>query len=209
MMDLPKYPLTGDEGARSDVTGGVYFRKYQPLATDVVWDLGAHVGFFTEHVLSQYKVSAVVAFEPLPRNAWCFRQRMKQLTGHQIHFWEAAFVGRARTDGILYYHVRNSGGSTVEARLASENPDQFLYQIPVKTLSMTDLFRKDSPLPDFVKIDTERLEEDIVPDILDFCRPKAFAVELHTSQALDILSKAFPEAGYKIDFEGSIMFANL
>jgi FkbM family methyltransferase len=122
-------------------------RRFEQTVTagHVVFDVGAHAGFYT--LLASALVGdsgRVIAFEPLPCNLRYLRKHLvlNHLTNVQV--MEAAV---SDVSGESFFEV---GSSTTTGRLAPEGPFQ------VRTVSLDDLARQGAvPVPDVVKIDIE------------------------------------------------------
>lgn len=116
--------------------------------SSVVYDIGAHVGFYT--LLASELVGRegkVIAFEPVPRN-------LKYLKRHLVinHCTNVIVIEAAVSDkfGISFF---------------SENPCSMIGHLSeegnlmVKTVSIDELIKRDMiPAPDYIKIDIEGAE---------------------------------------------------
>ncbi len=158
---------------------------------NIVFDIGAHVGFYT--LLSSVLVGnsgKVFSFEPLPRNLFYLREHIR--INHLInvilfdsavadHEGMACFIeGISNSTG--YVSKRVSSGKSNGIDNQEEN------QILIKTLTLDGLInRKLVPLPDFIKIDVEGGEMGVLlgaKSILKSAHPGIFLAthghELHT-----------------------------
>jgi FkbM family methyltransferase len=111
----------------------------------VVFDLGAHVGFYT--LLAAVLVGPrgkVYAFEPLPDNIYFLKERLRlnRITNVTV-------IDRAVSDG--------SGVATFVEEPSSAMGHFAAYgDMTVQTVSLDDLFLEGKiPAPDFIKIDVE------------------------------------------------------
>jgi FkbM family methyltransferase len=114
----------------------------------VVFDVGAHVGFYT--LLAATLVGPrgrVYAFEPLPAN---------------IHYLKAHLsLNRISNVTVIEKAVSESAGTAMFAIESSSSMAHFAEQgeITVPTVSLDDLFLQgEVPAPDFIKIDVESAE---------------------------------------------------
>jgi FkbM family methyltransferase len=119
-----------------------------------VWDIGAHIGFFT--VIAARAVApggGVQSFEPLEANRRRLREalRLNGITNAVVHdFALAGAVGRAQ----LYAHK-----STAQWTIVRQEEPGSSVDVPVTTLD--DLVMTLSP-PDVIKIDAEGAELEIL-----------------------------------------------
>jgi len=114
----------------------------------VVFDIGAHVGFYTllSSVLVQNQ-GRVFAFEPLPRNVMYLSEhiRINNVSNVQI-------VKVAITNACGQFYFDDSAGNSM-GKIADSG------RIQVKTVSIDKLVVDGTiPLPDFMKIDVEGAE---------------------------------------------------
>lgn len=114
----------------------------------VVFDVGAHVGFYT--LLASRLVGpggAVVAFEPLPRNLRILRQHLEENGCDNASVFAAAL---AEAPGSVRFRAGadSYGGSVSEGG-----------EVKVEALALDDLLaRRRLPPPDLIKIDVEGAE---------------------------------------------------
>jgi FkbM family methyltransferase len=114
----------------------------------VVFDIGAHVGFYT--LLASELVGSrgrVFAFEPLPANLVYLKEHLRLNRAGNVTIIEAAVSDRC---GTSYF---DEGPGRSMAHLASE------AKLLVQTVTIDDLVaRGQIPLPDCIKIDVEGAE---------------------------------------------------
>ena len=122
---------------------------------DVVWDIGAHIGFFS--VLAARLVGPngrVHAFEPMPANRTRLLKTIALNGMHHVHVHAEALAAQAG-DRPLYGHPSTSMWSLIgRDRVAA---------LQVKCLTLDRLFAQGSfGSPALVKIDAEGAELDIL-----------------------------------------------
>ncbi len=118
---------------------------------DVVVDAGANVGIFTRYALD-HGAAVVIAFEPEPANAVCFKKTFREeMKSGRVRFAQAALWDRSDTLRFSEPHEDTQGGSAVF--------DNRTSWIPVAATTL------DSALPnlqagriDFIKMDIEGAE---------------------------------------------------
>jgi FkbM family methyltransferase len=117
---------------------------------DVVYDIGAHAGFFS--LLASRLVShegRVVAFEPNPQNATRLRANLAANDATNVDVYEAA-VSDACGDAAFV-----APGSPLQGRLAHAGEDA---AIRVETTTIDALVAAGAPAPRLMKIDVEGAE---------------------------------------------------
>ena len=111
---------------------------------DVVYDVGAHIGFFS--VCAARLGAVVYAFEPVPENAARLRDNVA-LNGLEIHVVEAAAWAESGSVGLV------PGDSDFEARATSGNG--------TPSVSL-DAFAAGEPAPALIKLDVEGAEAEVL-----------------------------------------------
>ena len=125
----------------------------QVRAGDVVVDVGGHVGVFTHFALKR-GASKVIAFEPEPNNAECFRRNFKdELASGKVILVEK---GLWSSSGVLklYTGDNNSG----MASMVIKDSEKY-FEVPVITLdALVDELKIDRV--NFIKMDIEGAERE-------------------------------------------------
>lgn len=125
-------------------------------AGDVVWDIGANVGFYT--LLSSWlagPTGKVVAFEPLPRNLRFLRDHVKINALTNVEIIDAAVSDRAGTAEFV------EGDDGAQGHLSDIAPGGKRHT--VKLVSIDGLLsERDLPRPTLVKIDVEGAEAAVI-----------------------------------------------
>ena len=142
---------------------------------DLVFDIGANVGDYTDVLLTLD--ARVVAIEPNPVLAQAIRRRYRVAV-------EAVAVGSK--SGSLDLHVGvDQGHSTLSARWLEQAPTGHRWsgeRIAVPVVTLEDLAERHGP-PDFVKIDVEGFEAEVLRGCSDL--PPALSFE-YQSANLDV-----------------------
>ncbi len=117
-------------------------------SNSVVFDIGAHVGFYT--LLASELVGPkgkVIAFEPLPKNICYLREHIRLNKSNNVTVLEAAV---AELNNVTFFEEGSNG---YKGNLSSNG------RLKVKTVSLDDLISKrEIPPPDYMKIDVEGSE---------------------------------------------------
>lgn len=174
---------------------GTYEREGQQLLKrlvsrgDVVYDIGANVGFYT--LLASELVGEtgqVVSFEPLPRNVEFLRRHVRLHGRRNIVIVDAAVGNR---DGDARFSVSTRW---------SENKLDETGEIGVRVVSLDSYVQSGAPVPMVMKIDVEGAEDLVLAGarrLLRDARP-AIMLSLHTTEAREVCLRALREADYSV-----------
>lgn len=125
-------------------------RLFQETITpgSIVFDIGAHVGFYT--LLASVLVGAsgkVVAFEPLPRNLFYLKEHLRLNRIQNVTVIEVAVSSSC---GVISF---DEGSSSYTGHISSQG------EIQVDTVALDELINREQiPLPTHIKIDVEGAE---------------------------------------------------
>ncbi len=175
----------GDENAKADVESGVYEKHYRLQAGDVVLDIGAHVGYFTEMAAGRVgAVGLVVAFEPHHENFGLLRERVGQM--ENVMRVKAVVSGRVGFVG-LWENTGNTGGHSIYRN------SQHGRCVEVRSVKASDYAGKVR----FVKLDAEGAELEILTDLVPVLRaPVDIAFEAHSGEMYRSCRELLVKAGY-------------
>lgn len=114
----------------------------------VVYDIGAHVGFYT--LLAARSVSPggkVIAFEPVPQNIYYLKEHLRLNRCSNVIVFESAIAERS---GFTFFE---EGQSSFTGRISSEGTSKY------QTVSIDSIVLDGkAPPPDIMKIDVEGAE---------------------------------------------------
>jgi FkbM family methyltransferase len=162
------FPSREDPNFEDVYLRNVYF-PYLPREDDVVFDVGAHMGFFT--VKNAKKVKKIVAFEPDPNNYGFLLENIRRNRLHNVLTFNYA-VGK--DDGSLFLKRSYGQGRT---SVTEKNTG---YKVCVKSI---DSVAKELNLtPTVIKIDTEGFEIPILQGALSVLaryKPKLLIASYH------------------------------
>jgi FkbM family methyltransferase len=120
---------------------------------DIVWDVGANEGLYTEQFARRVEPSGhVVAFEPSPRNVEVLRNRFTDSS--RVTICPVALADQA---GTATFYANGSGDGTTDS-LVARTPAAVPHQVEVRT---GDEFLLRFP-PNVVKIDVEGFELEVL-----------------------------------------------
>ena len=127
-----------------------------------VLDIGANVGAFAKRARAKWPESSIICFEPIPTNFMALKVNVPPADKTQ-HFQRA---------------VRSFNGKTLIRRDLPFNGHTCEGATPVNGLEVEALDAREIPSAEFVKMDVEGLETEILPR-LNLSATKAIAVEFH------------------------------
>ena len=161
--------------------------QFVPNQGDILFDIGAQYGDFS--LLWEKRNHAVVyAFEALHEN-YAEMQRDFALNKSSIHSI-LGFVGNGNA-----VEFENTG--TMATRKESPNPH-------ISTMRIDDFIGSSSVIPDFIKIDVEGFEYEVLQgmtEILQKFQPKII-IETHSSELRRKCHRFLTDVGYEQWYEG-------
>jgi len=161
----------------------------------VFYDVGANVGFFS---LLAARLAGpegkVISFEPLPDNLVRLRENIERNEFHNVQILPLA-LGGANEERIFQVSERPTWGKL--KGVGSESPDKYMSDIKVLVRRLDDLLSESTiQPPDFVKIDVEGAEVEVVEGARETLlrHGPMLMIELHgTGEAL---TRVFSEIDY-------------
>jgi FkbM family methyltransferase len=159
----------------------------------VVFDIGAHVGFYT--LLSSVivdTVGKVFAFEPLPRNLHYLYEHLRLNHATNVTVVKAAVADKCGT--TLFDESQNSATGHLSPQ----------GKLCVRVLSLDSLVPREIAIPDFLKIDVEGAEWLVLNGArktLSQYRPTIF-LSTHGRDVHQRCCQLLEVAGYTIDAVG-------
>lgn len=155
----------------------------------VVYDVGANAGFFT---LLASKLAGrggtVYAFEPLPRNVGYLRRHVSLNDCANVRIVARAVAAESGTTRFAAAHNPSQGGLSDKGELE------------VETESIDDFVAAGSKNPDFMKIDVEGAESDVLAGAsatLRVARP-SILLSTHGWHQHELCSAILEKAGYTL-----------
>lgn len=188
----------GDRFAEQEVSSGIYESRFKLKSGDVVLDLGAHVGHFTKYASSVVGDSGLVlAFEPHPLN---FNKLIQKSGSNVIPFRLGAF----NRPGVfpLYENTNQSDGHSMMVRFATS--------LEIMCVDIGPFLCSLGVVPNFIKIDTEGAEVEIITSLLLAGVRGNMVFESHTYPRRDDCEKLLIASGYKVfktDKENGVNYA--
>lgn len=180
---------------------------------DIVFDIGANIGFFSIFSASTFPKSKVYSFEPNKEN---FAILCQSLDANKIQNIFPINAALGNEKGILkLYHSRNTGGHSLvdqsgfmERNKLAQNDFE-----DVQVESFKDFLRKEAiQAIDFLKMDIEGGEYDVLLNLSndDFKKIKRIAMEYHfvdENRNGEVLKKLFNTQGYEVEMEYPMLWA--
>ena len=164
----------------------VYY-PYTPKSEDVVFDVGAHMGFFTLKVARQVK--EVIAFEPDPYNFMFLVQNIKYNNLSNVKAFNYALGER---DCDVFLERRYGYGRTRVTRINTK------IQAEMKTLDT--LVKQLGLHPDVIKIDVEGYELQVLKGakkVLTCFKPNLIIAAYHYPTEPKEIANYLSEFGFK------------
>jgi len=166
---------------------------------DVVFELGANIGYYALQAANLVgKTGLVYAIEPVPQNVQALRENIELNGFSNIEVYEIAIGERDEKSKIMISEKGNL--CTMESVNAHRT---FISSTEIETMSL-DSFVKGRRVPDFLRMDVEGYEYNIIkgmPELLRLGHPRRMFIEVHfdilREKAMEML-KTLKESGYEI-----------
>lgn len=173
-----------------------YTRDFVPITKDsIVVDVGAHIGSFS--IMAAKSAYKVLAFEPEPNNYRMLKKNMERNHLKNMSIFEMAVSGISGYQDIYTYQ----GGSSADYSLYKRGITNIKTgRIP--TISVEDIIRReDLPRIDFLKLDCEGAEHDILRNISFETAAKILGIAMETHSVPPGFSIDIPNRLRELGFE--------
>ncbi|MGB7572708.1 MAG: FkbM family methyltransferase [Thermodesulfobacteriota bacterium] len=173
-----------------------YTRDFVPITKDsIVVDVGAHIGSFS--IMAAKSAYKVLAFEPEPNNYRMLKKNMELNHLENMSIFEMAVSGISGYQDIYTYQ----GGSSADYSLYKRGITNIKTgRIP--TISVEDIIRReDLPRIDFLKLDCEGAEHDILRNISFETAAKILGIAMETHSVPPGFSIDIPNRLRELGFE--------
>lgn len=147
-----------------------------------ILDLGSNIGLFSTWAAKRWPGAKIVAVEPHPINVEKLRRRVQ---GLEVDVLQAALVSLPGVTAKLRIAVTNPGAHSLY-----DTGEQGSETVEVPTMHPANL-----PPADFVKIDTEGAELDILQHYPHLGGAKAVVMEYHRDDHIEPITKLCEAAG--------------
>jgi FkbM family methyltransferase len=198
---LRRYKRTGVSlwapGMAEDDTLSVYTEHYTPKPGDVVWDVGAHAGatvyFFSQMIGPTGKV---YAFEP---DHLTYDFLLRNIALHSLTNVVPIKKAVARETGIATFSMDGTQGAGLTGFSQCVDEEKMRH---VETLSFVDACAEYG-VPNYVKMDIEGAEADVIEAAKDFIAQKAIHFAVETDHRVNgefttgPICRAFSSIGYE------------
>jgi FkbM family methyltransferase len=160
---------------------------------DVVWDVGANVGIYSELFCEQVgKDGSVIAFEPWVESCARIRERLPNCEWLQI---ENVALGEADASGQLVM-----GPDSVENHLAAEGDAQNGgVSVPVEIRRGDTVCHRLGRVPNVMKVDVEGFEEEVLAGMGEMLRSPTLRTILVEVHFLKLEMRGRPTAPIRIE----------
>ncbi len=170
-----------------------------PRDLKVVYDIGANIGIASMYFGCWYPNARFLAFEPVPDNFEVCQHNFKNLpAGSEVFPWAVGEKSQVCTFDFDEADLRGGSIGSVTGKVASAATKR--KKIEVQVYSVHDLVtqKKLSP-PDFVKIDVEGAEMDVLKGLGEQGRViKRMLIETHSEQLMIDCMKWVLDHGFLI-----------
>lgn len=136
----------------------------------VIFDIGAHVGMVSIYLAKLYPNAHIYAVEPFPLNIQNLELNVKVNECSNITILPYALTKNARPIDLGCFK-HNTGGVT-------ERHSDDLTTSPIKTITLDELLAPHEQI-DFLKLDIEAFEYEVLPDFKSWHKIKDAGIELH------------------------------
>jgi FkbM family methyltransferase len=160
------------------VLGNCYLKHYDIKGHDVVIDIGAHIGSFS--ILAASKGAAVHSFEPVQRTYDLLVKNI-ELNELAVKAYRYGVMGKEEQDKKIYIRAFNYGGSNFY--VPHQDP-KWKEIVDVVTLDWIVQHEGLDEI-DFLKLDCEGAELEILESFSDLRRIKNMALEYHIGERRD------------------------
>jgi FkbM family methyltransferase len=145
----------------------VFFLQLQPILTRdsvVAFDIGASVGIFASCLAKIPQVSAVHAFEPIPRSFRRLAERMQPYPCATCHNVALGDINQQQTMWVHDKAIDSSSFLTAGNLYQQEFAGKFgVHPENLPVVRLDDYVQENQlPLPDFVKIDVQGFEDKVL-----------------------------------------------
>ncbi len=180
---------------------GIYeMHIQQTLAREIkrgntFYDIGANAGFFS--LLAGTLVGPtgrVLAFEPLPENIESIREQFSINSMRQCQLIPKAVGNRVGNASLILAHNNSMGRIADAGKVESEK------MVTVETITI-DEFVQDNTPPDFIKLDVEGFETEVLAGaskLLNSNQAPKFLIELHGDDKAHQVEAILSTCGYHL-----------
>jgi FkbM family methyltransferase len=148
-----------------------------PMEPEVVYDIGANIGIASLFYATRFPKARFYGFEPVPANVEVCRLNFRNLPRGEVFPWA---VGAQSGTAFFEFSQEDLRGGRLQGQAPGKNGAP-RKRIEVPVFSIADLAgQKDLPPPDFVKIDVEGAELEVLEGMGGQARNiKRLLVETH------------------------------
>jgi len=155
----------------------------------VIIDIGAHVGIFSILMSKIYPDATIYAYEAMPDTYWNLRRNLEVNGCNNVHPYNLGVVGSSGKKTRLVAPKENSGGASI---VFANNHDPAIPSVDSVTLDEI----VGASHVDFMKMDVERAEYEILHKFTKWDQVNYLAIEYH---------KPLPVPGYVDDMQYSLV----
>lgn len=172
---------------------------------DVILDLGANIGLFANRALMR-GASKVICFEPITKTYECLQKNVDD----RVITYKNAVGGESKYDNfIIHGDFTNVGGGTTFSQDLKSSSKNVVHEEKVFKININDVFELYNQKIDFMKVDVEGGEVEILNSITDLNLKslRCLAAEFHkTYDEFETFQQIFWDRMMTLGFRGYILY---
>ncbi len=176
-----------------------YFHQYEPGPADTIFDIGAYCGVSSYYFSQLVPLGKVVAFEPDPLN---YELLVRNVQRHHLKNVVPVHCAIGGSSGVAPFFSEGAMGSSLKRQSSRATVGRIQH---VRVLSFEQAC-EDYGIPEFVKVDIEGSEIEMIAAAQPFLRREAIYFALDTNHwtegrgcgelTASIIEQLFRECGY-------------
>lgn len=208
-LRLKVRPNTDDlKIVKSNLVTKHYMRNFIPITENsIVVDVGAHIGAFC--VIAAKNARRVVAFEPDPDNYQMLKKNTELNKLTNVHIFEMAVSGYSGHRDMYFFGDSSTGSHSLYNAGGTS-----IVKKRVRTISIEEIMKRERlPRVDFLKLDCEGAEHDILRNMSPETADKIMCIAMEThglegESCIDIPAR-LQELGFEVRVEhnGAYVYA--
>jgi len=216
-FDSPTRDKMGYRGPNIKANGELNVIRSLIRPGDLVFDVGANVGKWSDSVTSNVTDVTLYAFEPLPSVFDELSENFKNKNGFAYNLALSNFIG---TKEFYYYHNHSTNSGFYDRKILREDYKLSPEEVRVRVDTL-DVFCQKNEINkiDFLKIDTEGEELNVLLGAVNLLKARSISIiqfeyggcyidSKSTLREVYELLSGFGYSVYRIDYEGLIKISN-
>lgn len=179
-------------GAYEPELSAFFLRHLKPGQTFV--DVGAHIGYFS--LLASFMVGEkgrVASIEPCERTSWRLIRNLMAFKQSKVHR-VAAWNKETKLSLIDYGSLYSAFNSIGDRRIHESSPTVEGKSFEVRAVALDEFFAEISLIPDFIKIDAESAEIQVLEGLASTLREIRPILTIEVGDYSHLLKKGIPSS---------------